>query len=132
VPVDPPLGVYETVLYAEDLDVVTAFYRDALGLRLVDRVDGLLSSFRLAEGSMFLIFDPRSSSVPDRPAPSHGVAGPGHVAFRVNGADLKSWRTRLLDHGVAIEQDSTEAGQLYFRDPAGNSVELVGRELWPV
>jgi catechol 2,3-dioxygenase-like lactoylglutathione lyase family enzyme len=132
VSLDPPLGVYETVLYAEDLDVVTAFYRDALRLRLVDSVDGLLASFRLAEGSMLLIFDPRSSSISDRPAPSHGIAGPGHVAFSVNGADLGSWRTRLLDHGVAIERESTEPGQLYFRDPAGNSVELVGGELWPV
>jgi catechol-2,3-dioxygenase len=81
---------------------------------------------------MLLIFDPRSSSVPDRPAPSHGIAGPGHVAFRVNDADLASWRTRLLDHGVAIEQESAAAGQLYFRDPAGNSEELVGGELWPL
>jgi hypothetical protein len=48
--------------------------------------------------------------------------------------DVESWRTRLFSHGVAIEQESVdpEAGQLYFRDPAGNSVELVGGELWPV
>lgn len=130
----PPRGVYETVLYAKDLEAATAFYRDALGLRLVESVDGLVAAFRLSDGSMLLVFDPRNSSMPERLAPSHGAAGSGHVAFRVNGSELAEWRTRLLELGVAIEKEHAdpEVGQLYFRDPAGNSVELVRGELWPL
>jgi catechol 2,3-dioxygenase-like lactoylglutathione lyase family enzyme len=129
----PPRRVYETILYAEDLSAVTAFYRDVLCLRLVDSVDGLVSVFRLTEGGILLIFDPRKSSVPGRPAPSHGARGPGHIALHVDPAELERWRARLEGCGIEIEMDRAEhdAGQLYFRDPAGNSVELVGGELWP-
>lgn len=131
--VPPPAGIYESVLYAEDLEAATAFYRDVLGLRLVDQIDGLASGFRLRDGAMLLIFDPHKSSVPNRPAPSHGANGPGHIAFRVNAAELERWRTRLIDRGIAIEKecDDGESQQLYFRDPAGNSVELILGELWP-
>ncbi len=130
---EPPRRVYETVLYAEDLEAATAFYRDALGLRLVDSVEGLVAAFRLSGGSMLLVFDPRNSSVPGRTAPSHGAAGSGHVAFQVNGSELVEWRTRLLGLGIAVEKEHADSkvGQLYFRDPAGNSVELVRGELWP-
>ena len=130
---EPPRRLYETVLYAEDLEAATAFYRDALGLRLVERVEGLVAAFRLSDGAMLLVFDPRNSSMPGRPAPSHGAAGSGHIAFQVNGAELSEWRARLLELGVAIEQEhgGPVVSQLYFRDPAGNSVELVRGELWP-
>ncbi|HTX08874.1 MAG TPA: VOC family protein [Solirubrobacteraceae bacterium] len=130
----PPRRVYETVLYAEDLDATTAFYRDVLGLRLVDSSSGLVSAFRVPDGSMLLIFDPRRSCVAGRPAPSHGAGGAGHVAFQVDGPELETWRARLRQLGISIEQDRSDGdatGQLYFRDPAGNSVELVRGELWP-
>ena len=130
----PPTGIYESVLYSKDLEATTAFYRDVLELRLVDQIDGLASSFRLPDGSMLLIFDPRRSSAPNRQAPSHGADGSGHIAFRVDATDFERWRDRLIDRDIAIEKDSADAGsqQLYFRDPAGNSVELVRGELWPM
>ena len=130
---EPPRGVYETVLYAEDLDAVTSFYREVLGMRLVDGVDGVMSAFRVSGDSMLLIFNRLHSSLPGRPAPSHGAAGPGHVAFRVEGSALPGWNARLNDLGIAVEQERATdgSGQLYFRDPAGNSIELVAGELWP-
>lgn len=126
-------GIYETVLYAENLEAATEFYRDVLGLRLVDTVDGLVSSFRLSDGSMLLIFDPSSSSAANRPVPSHGAQGPGHVAFRVDATGFERWQMRLADLSIEIQKERADAGtgQLYFRDPAGNSVELVCGELWP-
>ena len=126
-------SVYESVLYAEDLPATADFYRDVLGLRLVDEIDALAFAFRLPDGAVLLIFDPRRSSTPGRPAPSHGARGAGHLAFRVDPSHFEPWRHHLLGAGVTIERESVSEtqGQLYFRDPAGNSVELVAGELWP-
>jgi catechol 2,3-dioxygenase-like lactoylglutathione lyase family enzyme len=123
-----PRGVYETVVYATDLEAATGFYRDVLGLREVD--DG---AFRLDDDGILLLFDPARSSQPGRPVPSHGSMGAGHVAFTVDA--LHSWRERLLEAGVELEQEKEwargGARSIYIRDPAGNSVELVEGDLWP-
>jgi catechol 2,3-dioxygenase-like lactoylglutathione lyase family enzyme len=123
-----PRRVYETVVYAGDLAAVTGFYRDVLGLREVDE-----GAFRLDDGGMLLLFDPARSSQPGRPVPSHGAAGPGHVAFSVD--DLDPWLARLREAGVEVEQEKEwargGARSVYVRDPAGNSVELVEGDLWP-
>ena len=122
-----PRAVYETVVYATDLEAATIFYRDVLGLREVD--DG---AFRLDDGGMLLLFDPARSSQPGRPVPSHGASGAGHVAFSVQ--ELDAWREQLRAHGVELEQEKEwpRGGRsLYVRDPAGNSVELVEGDLWP-
>ena len=123
-----PGSVYETVVYAGDLEAATAFYRDVLGLREVD--DG---AFRLDGGGMLLLFDPARSSQPGRPVPSHGATGAGHVAFVVD--SLEAWLERLDEAGVDVEQEKEwargGARSVYVRDPAGNSVELVEGDLWP-
>lgn len=122
-----PRGVYETVVYATDLEAATGFYRDVLGLRRVD--DG---AFRLDDGGMLLLFDPAVSSQPGRPVASHGATGAGHVAFSVESLD--GWRERFAEHGVEVEQEKEwpRGGRsIYVCDPAGNSVELVEGDLWP-
>ena len=122
-----PRRVYETVVYAPDLEAATAFYRDVLGLRQVDDF-----AFRLDDDGVLLLFDPERSSQPNRPVPSHGARGAGHVAFSVE--SLEPWRERLRAHGVELEHEhewSRGGRSLYVRDPAGNSVELVEGDLWP-
>lgn len=124
-----PQRVYETVVYAPELEAATGFYRDVLGLREVDEM-----AFRLDDGGILLLFDPSRSSQPGRPVPSHGPTGGSvHVAFAVDG--LEPWRERLAAAGVAIEHEHEwargGARSLYVRDPAGNSVELVEGDLWP-
>jgi len=123
-----PRRVYETVVYASDLESATDFYRGVLGLREVDE-----GAFRLDDGGMLLLFDPARSSQPGRPVPSHGATGPGHVAFSVD--DLDGWRERLREAGVELEQEMEwargGAHSIYVRDPAGNSVELVEGDVWP-
>jgi len=125
-----PRRVYETVVYATDLEAARAFYRDALGLREVE--EGV---FRLDGDGVLLLFDPSESSRPGRVVPSHGPTGATHLAFAVGEAELEAWRERLAAHGVELEQDQDwqrgGARSLYVRDPAGNSVELVEGDLWP-
>jgi catechol 2,3-dioxygenase-like lactoylglutathione lyase family enzyme len=128
------LRVYETVLYAPDPAAAAAFYRDTLGLELIEDPDELSAAFRLPDGSVLLIFDPRKSSRPGRPVPSHGAAGPGHAAFSVEPGTLDAAAESLVEHDVEIEREITwdRGGRsLYFRDPAGNSVELVDGDIWP-
>jgi catechol 2,3-dioxygenase-like lactoylglutathione lyase family enzyme len=133
--VSPPVvGVYETVVYGRDMEALAAFYREVLGLRLVEPVDELGAAFRIADDAMLLLFDPARASLPGRPVPSHGTTGEGHIAFAVAAESLDEWRAALAAAGVSIEQE-VEWGRgghsIYVRDPAGNSVELVTGDLWP-
>jgi catechol-2,3-dioxygenase len=127
------LGVYETVLYASDPPTVAAFYRDTLGLAQLEEADDLSAVFRLAAGHVLLIFNPQKSSQPGRPVPSHGAAGPGHVAFALEAGAYEDVLATLRDAGVEIEREvDWERGRsVYLRDPAGNSVELVDGDIWP-
>ena len=127
-------GVYETVLYAEDVGAAASFYADVLGLRLVEEPDELAAAFRLPGGGMLLLFDPRLASRPGRPVPSHGASGAGHVAFAVEAGSLEEWAERLAAHRVDVERTVDWDGRgrsIYVRDPAGNSVELVDGDIWP-
>jgi catechol 2,3-dioxygenase-like lactoylglutathione lyase family enzyme len=127
-------GVYETVLYAEDVAATAAFYADMLGLRVVDGPDERSAALRLADGGVLLLFEPKSSASPGRPVPSHGTTGAGHIAFAVEPGSLGGWAAALRESGLEIEQEiEWERGgrSLYVRDPAGNSVELVEGDIWP-
>lgn len=130
-------GVLETALYVDDLVTARTFYGETLGLELVTEVEGRHAFFRLGDG-MLLIFDPVTTvEPPDQddalPVPPHGATGAGHACFAVNADDLDAWRQRLERRGIHIEADfrwPNGARSVYFRDPAGNSLELAARSLW--
>lgn len=133
----PPLGpVLETCLYVDDLDAAHAFYREVLGLRCLEFDRERHAFFDLEPGNL-LLFLPAASveggSVAGQLVPPHGATGPGHVAFSVAADDMAPWRTWLEEHGVPIESDLAwpQGGRsLYFRDPAGNSLELAEARIW--
>lgn len=130
----PVRRVYETVLYAADVAAAARFYADVLGLRLVDGPDELAAAFRLDDGGILLLFEPTRASRPERPVPSHGASGAGHVAFSVEAGGLDGWAALLRERGIEIEGEvDWERGgrSFYVRDPAGNSVELVEGDIWP-
>ena len=86
-----------------------------------------------------LIFNPEATSdetmvIGGKVVPKHGTQGAGHVAFSVDVSTLSAWREHLRQAGVAIETeiDWPQGGHsIYFRDPAGNSVELATPSIWP-
>ena len=126
-----PSRIFETVLYAEDLAAAERFYHEALGLELIER-GNLAAVFRCC-GGVLLIFDPRKSAAPGRDVPAHGTSGAGHVAFAAKPEELESWREQLRQAGISIERevDWPEGGRsIYFRDPAGNVVELAPPTIW--
>ena len=126
-----PSKIFETVLYAKDLAAAERFYHEALGLEAISRSE-LLVAFRCGDG-VLLIFDPRKSAAPGRDVPSHGASGAGHVAFAAKPEDLEAWRKQLRHAQIPIEGEIgwPEGGRsIYFRDPAGNVVELAPPTIW--
>jgi catechol 2,3-dioxygenase-like lactoylglutathione lyase family enzyme len=124
-------AVYESALYARDLAAAKEFYRGVLNLQLLYESD-LMLSFRCGQG-VVLIFDPERASRTGRGVPNHGAHGPGHLAFAVPDDRLENWKQKLEGAGVAVEQimDWPEGGRsIYFRDPAGNSLEFATPDLW--
>lgn len=129
-----PLELLETCLYVSDLSAAERFYVDVLGLRTYARNEGRSVFFRCGD-RMLLLFNPARTRIKDSAVPTHGAEGPGHVAFAVPDNEIDAWRERLAVHGVPIEQEVTwpRGGRsLYFRDPAGNSVEIVSPALWGI
>lgn len=125
-------GILETALYVDDLDAAKAFYRDVLGLTLHAEMEGRHVFFRCGD-RMFLLFDPATTTAPNDSFPAHGATGPGHVAFELDPESIDAWRERLALTGVPIEKElewPNGGFSIYFRDPAGNSVELATRLVW--
>ena len=108
-----------------------SFYRDKLGLELYSRKEGLFAFFKLGE-AMLLLFDP-DAAAKNESIPAHGAHGPGHACFAMPEAELDAWRDRLAEGSVEIEQEVTWPNghrSFYFRDPAGNSLELGTPKIW--
>jgi catechol 2,3-dioxygenase-like lactoylglutathione lyase family enzyme len=133
----PPIeGLLETSLYARDLSVTAAFYRDLLGLRtLVD--SPRLVAFEIAGRSVLLVFQAGATEADTIDArgtiPGHDGRGLLHFAVSIQAADLELWRERLSQRGIAIvgEYSWPRGGvSLYFHDPDGAVVELATPGLW--
>ncbi len=132
----PPLGILEAALYARDLDAAERFYGDLLGLARLVRVADRHVFYQLGDG-VLLIFNPEETCKPpdnpDLPVPPHGATGPGHFCFSVDASALDDWCARLRAAGVGIEADfhwPHGPRSIYFRDPAGNSIEMAEPRLW--
>ncbi|HSA82813.1 MAG TPA: VOC family protein [Geminicoccaceae bacterium] len=123
--------VLETILYVDDLAAAERFYGEVLGLEHDSRKEGLFVFFKCGPG-MLLLFEP-GAAASGRQVPANGARGPGHACFAVAEDALAAWRSRLSAAGVTIEQavDWPRGGcSFYFRDPAGNSLELATPRIW--
>ena len=123
--------ILETVLYysSGQEDELARFYSEVLGLHAVGR-GGL--TFRVGDG-LLLLFDADLSSVQSRPPP-HGARGPIHTCFVARADDYEGWKQRLIDEGGSILQEidwDNGVRSFYFRDPAGNVLEIADGDLWP-
>lgn len=129
-------GILEVALYAPDLDAAEAFYGGVLELERIARQGDRHIFFRCGQ-TVLLIFNPEETVKPAPsdalPVPSHGARGAGHLCFRVASEALDAMAARLTAAGIAIEADFRWPGgarSIYFRDPAGNSLECAEPKLW--
>jgi catechol 2,3-dioxygenase-like lactoylglutathione lyase family enzyme len=131
VSVPPRLSrVLETVLYYESAQEQTMeeFYGGLLGLPRVGK--GL--HFRIGD-SLLLLFAAEESSRQASPPP-HGAQGAIHTCFVAPEPDYETWKTYLAGRGLALlDEIAWENGvrSFYFRDPAGNVLEIADGDMWP-
>lgn len=130
--------ILETALYVDDLGALVAFYRDVLGLRVMDESPRLVA-MDAGQATVLLLFHRGATVLGLKTSsgwiPPHDGHGPVHVAFAIASETLDSWERRLLENGVVIESRARWEGggqSIYFRDPAGHSVELATPGTWPV
>jgi catechol 2,3-dioxygenase-like lactoylglutathione lyase family enzyme len=133
-----PAQILEAALYASDLDAAEAFYEKTLGLEKIARGGNRHVFFRCGPG-VLLIFNPHETIHPYQegqlPVPPHGATGQGHLCFRATSDEIDEWAARLTAAGVDIESEVEWPGggrSIYFRDPAGNSLEFAEARIWGI
>jgi catechol 2,3-dioxygenase-like lactoylglutathione lyase family enzyme len=131
-------GVAETCIYSGDLLRSISFYRDRVGLGLLESLDRMCA-FTVGDHQVLLIFLLGGSVEPVRMPggliPPHDGSGQSHFAFAISKEDFPAWKNHLIAQGIAIESEvDWPAGgkSLYFRDPDENLVELATPGLWEV
>ncbi|WP_458189487.1 VOC family protein [Haladaptatus sp. NG-WS-4] len=119
-----------TALRVNDLDELTGFYRDVVGLSVLDESE-TRSVLGVADTPLLVL-----EGDADAPSRHRSDAGLYHTAFRVpSRAALGDALARIRDHwqlGGASDHWVSEA--LYLTDPEGNGIEIYRdfpRDDWP-
>jgi catechol 2,3-dioxygenase len=125
-----PLRIGGIGLIARDLERLTTYYRDLLGLTVQERSD---RKARLGTGGVTLIeIEHRPDAKPDDPA----TAGLYHTAFLMpTRADHARWIHHIGRNRVPISgaSDHGVSEAFYLDDPEGNGIEVYNdrpRERW--
>ncbi|MCC2099274.1 MAG: VOC family protein [Hyphomicrobiales bacterium] len=129
-------GMLETGICVDDLQAVSRFYKDVLGLQTVLEIDRL-HAFDLAPGEVLLLFDrelsQHDSHSPIGLVPGHRTEGRAHFCFRITEDQYEPWKGHLSRCDVAIISEvHWPAGgrSFYFNDPEGNVLEMATPGLW--
>jgi catechol 2,3-dioxygenase-like lactoylglutathione lyase family enzyme len=110
----------------DDISQAQAFYRDVLGVEVVEEGGGYLLALRATNGYAILVY----------PKPDHEPATHTILNFPVD--DIEAAVDRLTEKGVRFERydegpiKTNEKGiaqpgpkQAWFRDPAGNILSVI-------
>jgi glyoxylase I family protein len=127
-------GLHHVTAICRDLDRTTAFYRDVLGLALVEQ--GVNDDDPATRHFWFGDADGTPGTLItflEYPQMQDGVVGVGsvhHVAFAVESEEEQlAWSDYLRDRGVECSEvlDRGAFRSLYVKDPDGNIVEIATR-----
>lgn len=129
-------GLHHATLICSDLERTTSFYRDTLGLALVE--EGV-NADDPATRHFWFSSDPQAGGAepalrltfleyPQMERATQGVGGVHHIALAVaSAAEVEAWRDYLQQRDVPTTV-SFERGNLhsvYLRDPDGQIIEIV-------
>lgn len=124
-------GLHHVTAIVADLDRTTAFYRDVLGLALVQRGENdddpgsrhfWFGDAAASPGSLVSFLE-----YPNMDEAREGRGGVHHFAFQVGSADEQAaWRDYLRERGVPCSEvfERGRFRSIYFRDPDGNLLEI--------
>ena len=130
-------GIAETCIYATNLEEAERFYREVLDFEVVMKEENRHVFFKCGD-DMLLLFNPdhtrnEQTDVGGKLVPLHGATGSVHVAFSVEPNSFHSVKEDLKTHGIPVESEISwpnGSHSVYFRDPAGNSLEVVTENMW--
>jgi len=120
----PPVGhLWHVALHCTDLERMERFYVDVMGFLIEWKPD---------PDNVYLTTGRDNLALHTRPAPPGGAADTrlAHIGLMVASADdVDAWAEYLGKHGVTIDTvprtHRDGARSLYFRDPEGNSVQII-------
>src|SRR4051812_1998092 len=125
-----PIRIGTVSLRVDDPDKVAAFYRDVIGLSLLQRT---ATSVRLGVGGVTLVeLEPRPGASRESPR----AAGLFHTAFLMpTRKDLARWLVYVARNRTPLTgfADHNVSEAVYLDDPEGNGVEVYAdraAELW--
>ena len=116
-----PMRIGRVTLRVRNLDLVTDFYRDAIGLTVMQRT---ATGARLGAGGVPLLDLTRRANAP---AEARNAAGLYHTAFLMpTRKDLARWLVHAATNKVQLSgfADHLVSESVYLDDPEGNGIEV--------
>ena len=130
----------ETCIYSSDLEKMKDFYINALGLEFVSEEKDK-HVFLKAGQSILLIFNPNKTLVSNgsntTQLSAHGAFAPPSIiyfALEIKKENYDNAKHMLNEKNIKIDKEvSWDKGtnSIYFRNPAGNLVEIITPGSWP-
>ena len=123
-------GLAEIALRVTDLDKMTRFYEEVIGLEILERFDKTVF-FRIAEGveghvQVLALFN--RSGTKGYTGIDSKKSTIDHIAFGISKSDYEPEKKRLEDLGCEVRtayHKWVKWRSLYVTDPEGNNVEMV-------
>ena len=123
-------GLAEIALRVNDLDKMTRFYEEVIGLEILERFDKTVF-FRIAEGveghvQVLALFD--RSGTKGYTGIDSKKSTIDHIAFGISKSDYESEMKRIEALGYEVRtayHKWVKWRSLYVTDPEGNTVEMV-------
>jgi glyoxylase I family protein len=121
-------GIHHITLLVADVERSLAFYRNVLGMRLVEQT--VNDDDRSARHFIFGDADRMLLTCLEYPDLDEGKVGRGsthHFALSVESeAELNAWKQYLAEKGIPTTDvmDRTGAKSIYLRDPDGHILEI--------
>lgn len=121
----PILAIHHLSLLVADTGRALGFYRDLLGLRVIERPELGFPGAWLAIGDKQLHLLELSNPDPQAGRPEH-VGRDRHLALTVQG--LERLEEQLVEAGIPFTRSKSGRNAIFCRDPDGNGVELIAAE----